>query len=437
MKRLFQAVGVLLLVVLAVVAGLQIWFSTYKVSDPARIAQIEADAVQRIRERDQLVTNPAQNHFAKYEKLFYDKAAGQAWTDRVRAFNSYSPQVEGKPIDLTGMLAHPTPDFVTARDTFESILPEIADLLESPHIVFTSQYDLGPEAKLPNFLLIRSIHQNLGGYVQFLLASGRTEEALRYALLSYESSGKWGEGGPLISGMIGLAVHRIAIADLKQVVMSGKLTREQLERALSGVRAGALDPRLMVERLDEEFAAFQMQFLNIAMNDPNRFQTPDFQAIARLRYIPGYLQRERRLIQQLYLEDRDYVEKLEDFPPGQMADHDQRIRNAKSLFAETFYPSLEKANYQFRLTLDSDRALELMTMLELYRLDHRSYPDTLEQLVPAGGAEAVQELPRDVLTKDGKFAYQREGASFTLATSYSTTTGLPEDRTFWPTRYPK
>lgn len=415
MKRLFYALLGLAGFTLFVLGALQVWFYTFKVSDPEKAARIEAEAVEKLRARDQRAANPETNRFLKFQTMFYARPdSPQAERDLAlpfQAFQDYSPALTDKPVDFAGLLTHPPPVFTTALEKYQANLPRLEELLTSPELHWPSRYDDGPDGRLPNLVLLRTIYQSLSGYVDYLLARHKTDQALHYALLGLTSSHKWLDNGGFFGGVISQLLHRVALSSVLRVATSGQLSAAQLRQVLAAVEQSAIPPGFLLERMDEEFA---MQMKAVDALESGHVQDATYRDLGRLGWIPGYLERERRILQQFYLEDRQVMESGQEFPSGQPSSR-ARIRSAYPLVVETLYVWPAKAYDVIRLAMDYDRAARIVVALQLYRLDHKAYPEKLEELVPA----YLPQLPRDLMVADGKFVYARKDKSFKLESAYS------------------
>lgn len=405
------------LLVLVVLSGLQLWFLSFKVSDPARVAQIQSEAIRKLRDRDQRAMDAATNGFCGFETQLYGTAGS-------RAFQSLWPPGEDP-------MSYSDPEFAEARKAFVARLPELEKLLGKANILYPSQWDKGPSATAPNLILVRGIVQNLGRYVHWLMATGQPRQAFRYALLNYEASTKWGRNGGQYACAFSVAFQADAFSDLRDLVMSGKLQPAEYRKVIQAAQASPLSLANLLERMDEEFA-FEMQCLDELRQTgtlPPLAQFQTLQSQARLwQSVPGLLERDRRILQQFYLEDRAVMETLRDFPAGYSHRRADAMARWRAWAAELLAPNLEVVYVRYRLGMTRDSALQILAALQLYRLDHQSYPKRLEELVPG----YLSALPRDWAVPDGAFLYSQTGKDFTLSTSYKGTYVRPELLSFYP-----
>jgi hypothetical protein len=114
---------------------------------------------------------------------------------------------------------------------------------------------------------------------------------------------------------------------------------------------------------------------------------------------PGFIEREQRLYQNMYLRDRDSVEKEFKLtgPPGEL----QNLKDKDNAFLVSLsYPLYPKIRLQFARALTELSALEAMATLDAAK----KYPATIET--------------RDYLAEDGKFDYQPSAKGYTLKSGY-------------------
>ncbi|MEW6279960.1 MAG: hypothetical protein AB1758_15125 [Candidatus Eremiobacterota bacterium] len=418
MKPALKFAAVVLGLVGFLFAGIQVWFLTFTVSDRAAANKLGRDAVARVEARDHLAADATRNHFIALKASFYGSGDSRtrAWT----AFGKFSRQSEGKKIDHAALVKNPTPEFSTALSDFEAGLPELTQLLSSPNILWDSDWSRGPLATAPNYLTLRKIAQNLAGYTDYLRAAGRPSDALRIALLNYHMGGKLGQQGPLIGLMIAAAVHAIGSDTLGALVMSGKLSQDECREVIRQAADHRLRPDLMVERTDEEYAG-SMACLDFVQSSPTQ-ANPLLGFSHWMARFPGLLERDRRILQQFYLEDRPYYQSLTDYPQTLTDDHYRTLARSMSPFASALYVNPGRPIENYRMALSRNNALQVLAALQLYRAKEGEYPARLELLAPA----FLPELPKDWSSPDGRFHYELKAGEITLAS------GRDPDQKFYP-----
>lgn len=427
MRKFLVVLGILILIPVALLAFANLWLASFRVSDPQKASDIETRAVLAVRARDGQVSNP-DNGMLPFMKAFYaiQGKSPQADLDQAipfRAFQDYSPQALAAPVDFATLVKRPTPAFTTALEAYEANLPQLEKLLGAPMLRFESQWDKATEALVPNFILMRAIAQNLDGYIGYLVARGRLRDAHRWALLNFQFGPKLAENGTLITAMIAVAMHAISYPALANLVVSGKLSDSELEEVARVARESRFTPELWLARCDEEYA-LELNCVRHAMKGPGSKGSVMHSLASVL--LPGLIDREMRILQHLYLQDRGSLETMAEFPAHHAAGRQAFLDKNHTYFAALLYPNFEKAHQQYRLTMDRDRALQILVALERYRRKHRSYPARLEELVPG----QLAAVPKDILT-GGEFEYARSGQSFTLRSVYQ---GLskPDWLNFYP-----
>lgn len=388
MKRMAYLLLGLAGLALLLLAGLQVWFLSFRVSDPQRIASLEAQAIEKLRARDERASHQESNGFLRFQKVFYAPEG----SPEARTFGGLDDDAPIQPKDL---------------QAYEARLPQLEQLLSSPELLWPSQYDQGMQAQGPNLGVLRGLYLSLSAYVDALLARRQTDRALRWALLGLSSSRKWLENGRGMGKLVVLTNYRVALSSVLRVTTSGQLSTAQLRQVLAALQANQLPQSFLIERMDEELA-FTMKSIDQLENGTATLQQSNVPG-----WIPGYFERERRIIQQLYLQDRKVVESMQAYPAQLLIDRNQLTRSY-ALVVRELYPNIQGPYDYFRYSLDFDRAAPLVVALQLYHGKHKRYPERLEELVP----EVLPELPRDLLASDGRFVYRPEGESFKLGTSY-------------------
>ncbi|MEW6279056.1 MAG: hypothetical protein AB1758_10560 [Candidatus Eremiobacterota bacterium] len=406
MKRALKVLAALLGVVGFAFACTQVWFATFTVSDRAQAARLYREAVENVRKRDRLAADPDANGFLAVKDAFYDRSGshplGQSWS----ALKEFT-EAERK-VDYAALARRPSPEFTEARQKFQSGLPELNRLLSSPNILWDSEWDKGPRAAVPNYILMRYISRGLAGHCEYLLAVGRTHEALNYALLSLHFGGKVGQQGGSLTFMVAIALHAKATDCLANLVMSGRLDRAECEEVVRQVDVHGFGPDLFVQRADEEYASW-MEAVDF-IRRPHAGNPVGSVMAGSMYWYPGLLERDRRILQQFYLEDRPYAVSVAELPRTLQDEHERVMTRSHAEAAQLIYSDLSSVSGTYRKALARNGALKVLAALQLHRMDHGGYPGRLEDLAPS----ILAELPKDWTSPDGRFRYELKAGQVTL-----------------------
>lgn len=372
-KRILILLFIPLVLVLLLFAGLQLWFLSYKVADPARAQEIFDRSAASIDERNQRVDKTETN--------------GAHWLKDPKVASRYTALADAK--------KRKPEDF----KAFQAGLPELEKELRKPDFLFKverDRLDSGPDP-----VVLRGLVGSLAEYARHLAGQGQTSEAVELSLLNLELAGKVMRQGSVVTVMVGAGLERTAAAPLFELLRGGKLKAKDCQEIERRVQALELGPEVWLARADEEYVGF-LDFTASGQVGP-----PSSSSVQQLLIMtPGFVARERRIYQRLYLRDRESMEKMAAFQAGGGEVQDLGLKEQAFLVA-TMYPAFDRAQLQFARSLTELEALQTMARLELEMHRSKKYPSALP-------GEA-----RDYLAPDGKFLYSSTGKSYALKSGYT------------------
>ena len=390
--------------------GLQLWISSYRITNPELAEQIRKDTIGRIQARDSLGQDPATNGYADLKDTLQRETpkelkapylAFERWAD-----SSKSP----KQASVLDAYATEGPQIRKAARQFETVLPVLDRALAKPHFIWPSEWEKGPSAMLPNFLQLRADTFNLVAYAEYCTVTGRPARALHHVLASMELGARVAQNGTLLPCMIGVALDSIAVdGGCRILARDPALTAKDYRAALARLDALPMTPRTHLDRMDEEFE-YEVKCLELLVTNPRA--TGADPGLFTVWRFPGLLQRERSILTNLYLLQRPSLEKMR-LPSEDGIDMARAIEDSHSFLASIIVPNTTRALAQFRAVLSRIGGFKLLCALEVHRLEKGAYPNTLEQLVPS----VLPSLPHDYLSADGKYTYKRTSRDFQLSTT--------------------
>lgn len=352
-KRIVILLLLPLVAALLVLGAVEIWLVGYPAEHSEEAMRLERLTTERLQKRQALAADPLQN-------------GALALQDRET---------------LTG-LARPGKE-PTAADfqAYEKALPQLELALARPDFLVVEPADGS---------YLRALVDSLLKYA----GTRPPARALELDLLALELAARVESQGTSTTMMIGVGMQRSVDKALFALLNSGKLSQADCARLAARLEAFKLAPNLLLERMDEDYVGF-LRYTQGQVG-ANGFS----QQV--LIMVPGFVAREQRLYQNLYVRDRASLEK--DFqltgPPDELQtlnDHDHAFVVALG------YPLYPKIRLQWARALTELSALRAMARLE----QAGKYPAALDA--------------RDFLAPDGRLLYQRTPAGYTLRSGYTGT----------------
>jgi hypothetical protein len=397
-----------------------VWLRMYKVTDPARATEIRKNAVAAVKARDQLGENAATNGYSDLQYILQreskpdEMAPYRALTDF-----SYAASATTKKDMLTAWTDRHD-EAVKAAAQFETVMPKIQTAFGKPNFIWPSNWKLGPKAPVPNFIMMRALVQNLMGYAEYLELKGQPDQALAIYLSSLEYAAKVSQNGPLVGGMIGCAIDAIAATNATEFLgRSPALSAAGYRGAIARLEKLPMTASTLLARLDEEYA-YDLHTIDLLrhnmkmLSDDGKADTRADVMAALMNY-SGYLTHEQKVIENIYLRQRPSYEKLHT-PDADGFTFQETLKildQNLSVIAKILLPNASRAVTQWRMVLTRNKALEILCALQLYKLEKKQYPATLEALVP----DYLPKVPTDDISPDQKFSYQAAGDTMSLSTA--------------------
>ncbi len=321
----------------------------------------------------------------------------------------------------------------TAKKEFLLELPRIQSALSKPQFTAMATQDLKASSLVPDFILARAVNQGLTSLAQESLQEGNPAQALGYIEDGLEWS-KSVDDGTLISLMIGLAQTSIAYELVEKFVLEAHPSRRQLVLLLESLTQNSYQRMAFLETMKRE--AFMLDGAMMSLQEPREssgamedIMGSNASILARL--LPAsYWESERKAYLNLILAQFQDWRDL-----GRPADLNLEDALPLSFAAQVVVPNWKRAQIQFCKTLSQQGALQLVTALEIYQRDHGSYPDSLDELVPA----YLPEIPKDAISpnlwnRKPTFGYQRnaKGYGLTSVSPMYDDIGLETRQTYGP-----
>ncbi|MCA9793240.1 MAG: zf-HC2 domain-containing protein [Candidatus Eremiobacteraeota bacterium] len=349
----------------------------------------------RQRERARMAVSPRANGFEQLAVTFVKNEApgarATAWGEDLKAL---SWAVMGEREDILKALAQEPERGLRDAQRFDRAMVGIKAAMRKPEWVVPPRWSDGIGAMVPNFILMRAVSQNLGVRALQCERAGDYAAALDFCLVNLDWADQDAGQGPLIHGMITVALEAIAGDSLLDLLAHHRFEQADYERILAAVDNQKWNQQAYVQHLDDELAFGMRVFQELNGGDIDMSGT-ELALVAPLALPSVYKERELRIYSAGFLAWRDAA--LGGRAPGV-----QTLRPGS--LASFLLPNLTRANMQARLSYARLEAIRTVARLELYHIEHGEYPADLSQV--AAGPDAV--------TPGGQFLYSRQGDSFVL-----------------------
>lgn len=280
-----------------------------------------------------------------------------------------------------------------AKKTFLSYLPLLKKALAKPFFSYIATEGFHYESHVPNYVAYRAISQNLSQITRDSLEEDDVESALEHILFALKWASKE-EPGALLSLLIRMTMLKITVHDIEKPVLSGDFDELQLQELITGLKAAQYDPELLSENFKRESLLAEKLFRRIIKGEfsSEGFGSLGFAPLATI--LPkSYWESERKAYWNYQLGQMDRSRQLS-FQEGAF-DLEEEI-SPFNLASHTLVPNSHRAQAQFCYLHSRLSSLILMCHAERYKLQHQTYPDSLEALVP----EFIPELPVDLMSPE-------------------------------------
>lgn len=293
--------------------------------------------------------------------------------------------------------------FESKKKEFLTVLPRIESALQKSYFSHIATEGFSYESLAPNFITYRAISQGLALLRQEAMAQGEIDQAIDYTDLALRWAGKE-EPGSLIELMIKVAQLAIIYEGLEQMVLSGQLDDEQLQRLSNSLNWARLQRHVFSDTMKRETVMTDQALQKFLIDKNATPQELDNLGIPGMfAYLPkSFWESERKaywnhqLSRTLNWHDLSY----------QSGDQSLEL-NPLNVASASLVPNIQRAQAQFCYLDSKYSSLVLQCQLERYRLKHDQYPPKLENLVP----EFLSELPIDTMdpkpwNRKGGFQYK-------------------------------
>lgn len=290
-----------------------------------------------------------------------------------------------------------TPEGQVARESFLSKLPLLERALEQPR--FSCQQSLDPSARVPNFILIRSIARGMMVLGLEEEHQGNLDQALRYDLMGLKWGDRWSGQGPLIFEMIAVACESYPVDNLLLLESRQQLEAGQYRAIIRQVEQSRFQPESLAEALEAEMVMGQ----NLLAQDSIRRGTSE--PVLGLPLPERYLRYEETNLCNFYLSV---------LPAARKNTLPMRFSRPRlSLMAGALVAAPERAQEQMLLLLTRLEAIRTIAALKLYHLERGNYPQNLDELATSG---YLSHPVTAWVAPDHRFDYQVQGPDFRLST---------------------
>ena len=306
-------------------------------------------------------------------------------------------------------------EFQKAKVDFLKLLPRLMKAARMPYYQHISTEGFGFEHMVPNFIRERAVSQCLNLLVEEATLKKNWDDAWKYGIDGLRWAKK-GESGSLIEMMIRVAMLAITHSNLEEVVLSGQLTDDQLKQLSQTLKEATVTPQ-DYQRCMERESVLTSRALEMYEKSDVDLKTMEFTGLNPLLiYMPdSFWESERKAYWNHQLSRYNEWGELNLKP----FDDEESEVNPLNVTASVFVPNMKRAPVQVVYSNSKLTALRIQCELERYKLAHRRYPESLQQLEP----DFFSELPEDMMKPNkvghkGTFDYRTTEAGY-LLTSYS------------------
>lgn len=273
----------------------------------------------------------------------------------------------------------------TSLEVFSQVFPVLLRALERPHFAWPSQWELGPEALVPNLVLLRDISRALCVYAVHLQSKKQTDQAVRALLAAHGLGRKMCGHSLIVIEMVGRSIASQSVPYFLHLLKS-ELSPADLESILREFQE-PFPP--VVSAVDVEFA-FGCRVLEFVRDGRG-----EAEMLAALK-AGGKFDYDRELAElgKVYLQARPLLLEGKEPPPATGTSAAHLIR-----------PDFARLLRSVRKLEGEEAQVLCAAALELYRRKHGSYPAELAALVP----ELLPRLPGVELT------YRRDEDAYELS----------------------
>jgi hypothetical protein len=164
------------------------------------------------------------NAWDDYEKAFADLDTNKKGVRHLDEFVGRDPKAD-RAKTLTVIAAH------------AAALDHLRRGVRRERAEYPYQWEQGGSMKLPSLLTSQRLANLAAARSRFLVEEGHAREAVELLLDTCQFARDEGANAPLVSEMIALAIYGIAFEELRDIFLSGKLSREDLLAVDRGLEA--------------------------------------------------------------------------------------------------------------------------------------------------------------------------------------------------------
>lgn len=318
------------------------------------------------------------------------KPDGEAET-KMKLVEKYSDLRERKETGLEMAVKAKDPKVASAFSEFAAFYPKVHKVCNQAYFLAPQTEPLNYQSKLPGFLSLRAITQDLATYSEYLTLTERPEQALEVAGDSLRLGWLVGsQPGGLMSHLISMALQSTAQGTLAMVLSYSPRLASQasLEKLSQLLEATNPTDAAHIQALETEFygACNSFSMLSGADTDGNAL-------MVSILTLPGLRARELRLFK------NDVFPMVEQIRQGQSVDTSWMqtmgpgswLLGRHSWVAKEFFPGLGQSQKRFILMQKRQAFLHLYVALALAAHKMGHWPASLQEL-QAGGYKPLPKL---------------------------------------------
>ena len=263
----------------------------------------------------------------------------------------------------------------------------------------------GFKCKIPNLLNLRNITNLMALQARELNSAGQTSEAIKELCDIIQFGDDYLHYGTLVPAMIGFCVADIGYEDIYHLVISDKLTEIQLNELLGYLKTLIDSHPTMADSWEGEIIAggFGLKklseksgFWSCPYEEIFYFRSNDSRGRIKSIFTYGWINKTdiinawgdynafvgeiKRVNMMPYSQAKDERDKLND-----------KIKRLKNPVSRVMLPNLINGYSAYLKAPTLRKGLYILSALQIYKIRHNAYPETLAALAP----EIIPEVPLD------------------------------------------
>lgn len=310
---------------------------------------------------------------------------------KMKLVEKYSDLRERKETGLETAVKSKDPAMTRAFSEFAAFYPKVHKVCNQPYFLAPQRQPLNYHTKLPGFLSLRAISQDLATYSEYLTLTEKLDQALEVAGDSLRLGWLVGsQPGGLMSQLISMALQSAGQGTVAMVLSNSPRLASQasLEKLSQLLEATNPPDTAFVQALESEFYGACNSFSMLSGAD-----TGGDTLMVSILTLPGLRARELRLFK------NDVFPLVEQVRQGQPVDTSWMqatgsgswLLGRHSWVAKEFFPGLGQSQKRFSLMQKRQAFLHLYVALALAAHKMGHWPASLQEL-QAGGYKPLPKL---------------------------------------------